>query len=59
MEKIIKKYKLNEEPDDLEYWLSKSYSERIKALESLKENYIKFFLNGHNAGFQRVYIVIK
>ncbi len=59
MEKVVKKYKLNEEPNDLEYWLSKPYAERLRALEVLKENYINFFLNGHKPGLQRVYRVVK
>ncbi len=59
MEKIVKKYKLNEEPNDLDFWLTKSYVERLQALEQLREHYIQFFLNGHRPGFQRVYRVIK
>ena len=59
MEKVVKKYKLNEEPSDLEFWLTKSYIERLKALEILRQHYIKFFLNGDRSGFQRVYRVVK
>lgn len=54
MEKVVKKYKLSEEPNDLEFWLTKSYIERLQALENLREHYIKFFLNGNRPGFQRV-----
>jgi|GEM_PF-5018565 len=43
MEKIVKKYKLNEEPGDLDFWLTKSYVERLQALERLGEHYIQFF----------------
>lgn len=59
MERVVKKYKLNEEPNDLEFWLKKSYTERLQALEDLREHYIKFFLNGNRPRFQRVYRVIK
>ncbi len=33
MEKVVKKLKLNEESTDLEFWLTKSYFERLNALE--------------------------
>ncbi|WP_317898360.1 hypothetical protein [Aurantibacillus circumpalustris] len=59
MEKVIKKFKLSEEPSDLNFWLTKSYTERLAALEKLKEHYIQFFLDGNRPGFQRVYRVIK
>ena len=59
MEKVVRKYKLGEEPDDLDFWLSKSPQERLAALHILRERYIQFFLNGVRPGFQRVYSVIK
>ncbi len=52
----IKKYKLGEEPEsDLAYWKQKTPLERIQALEDLRQQYIKFFLNGVQPRFQRVY----
>ena len=59
MSRNIKKYKLGEEPGDLDYWLTKSMSERIAALEQLRERHVNFFMNGVNPGFQRVYKIIK
>lgn len=59
MDKVVKKYKLNNEPSDIDFWLTKTYTERLKALEDIRERYIQFFLNGHRPGFQRVYRVIK
>lgn len=59
MEKVIRKYKLGEEPNDLEFWLTKSETERLSALESLRDLYIKLVNNGSKPGFQRVYTVIK
>jgi|JI10StandDraft_1071094.scaffolds.fasta_scaffold202990_2 hypothetical protein len=55
MEKVIQKYKLAEEPNDLAYWLSKTPQERLAALEVLRQRYVKFFLNGNRQGFQRIY----
>lgn len=52
----IKKYKLGEEPEnDIAYWKQKTPLERIQALEDLRHQYIKFFMNGVQQGFQRVY----
>lgn len=52
----IKKYKLGEEPEsDLAYWKQKTPLERIQSLEDLRHQYIKFFLNGVQPRFQRVY----
>ena len=59
MEKSIRRYKLGEEPDDLAFWLTKSEAERLLALESLRDLYIKLMNNGVKPGFQRVYRVIK
>jgi len=30
--KVVKKYKINEQPNDFAYWQSKSYEERLEAL---------------------------
>jgi hypothetical protein len=59
VQKIVKKLNLKDETNDLEFWLTKSYQERLAALEVLREHYVKYFLNGHRPGFQRVYRVIK
>lgn len=59
MEKVVKKLKLSEQSNDLEFWLTKSYVKRLQALEILREHYIQYFLDGHRPGFQRVYRVIK
>ncbi len=60
MIKHVEKYNLGEEPEtDLAYWLTKTPIERLAALEQLRQNYIKFFLNGNKPRFQRVYTVVK
>lgn len=59
MEKFVRKINLKDETSDLDYWLSKTNTERLAALEKLREHYITFFLNGHRPGFQRVYRVVK
>jgi hypothetical protein len=59
MEKVIHKYKLGEEPDDMEYWLTKTPQERLAAVEQLRINYIKIFKNGIVPRLQRVYRIVK
>lgn len=59
MEKVVKKYKLGEEPSDLEFWLTQTPQQRLSALESLRDLYIKLTNNGIKPRLQRVYTVIK
>ncbi|MCX6352310.1 MAG: toxin secretion, membrane fusion protein [Bacteroidetes bacterium] len=60
MKKQVKKFTKGEEPEnDMAYWLSLTPLQRLAALEEMRLNFIKFFLDGHNPGFQRVYRVIK
>ena len=37
--KVIKKYKINEQPNDFSFWQSKSYEERLEALEQIRKEY--------------------
>jgi hypothetical protein len=55
MEKVVHKYKLGEEPSDLEYWLTKTPQERLAALEEIRDLSIKLTNNGIKPRFQRVY----
>ncbi len=59
MEKVVKKYNLGEEPNDLDFWLTKTPQERLASLHIIRERYIKFFLNGNRPRFQRVYSTSK
>jgi hypothetical protein len=44
MEKVINKIKLNAETDfNLEYWELRSDSEKISAVQELREQYIKLY----------------
>ena len=58
IKKTVKKYKLNEQPNDYKYWQTKSYTERLLALELIREEYNSWRYNAEQ-GFQRVYRVIK
>lgn len=56
--KVIKKYKLAEQPNDFTFWMSKTYEERLGALEQIRKEYNSWRYNAEQ-GFQRVYRIIK
>lgn len=49
---------MGEEPSGYAYWQTRPYIERLEALESIRNNYIKWAYD-FQPGFQRVYRVIK
>ncbi len=59
MEKVIRKFNLGEEPNDLAYWLTKTPQERLTALEAIRDLTIRLMNNGIKPGFQRVCTIIK
>lgn len=58
MIKKVNKYNLGEEPDDKAYWLSVSPSERLDALEKIRQQYIRVFYNSISPSIQRVCRII-
>ena len=56
--KVVNKYKVGEEPSDFSFWQSKSYEERIDALEQIRQEYNEWKYHAEQ-GFQRVYKIIK
>lgn len=56
--KVIKKYKLNEQPNDFIFWQSKTYEDRLDALEQIRKEYNLWRYNAEQR-FQRVYRIIK
>ena len=56
--KVIKKYKTNEQPNDFSFWQSKSYEERLDALEQIRKEYNLWRYNAEQ-GFQKVYRIVK
>ena len=57
MDKVVKITTLNNKNSDFEYWISKSYLDRLLAIEYLRSQYIKF-LKDAKPGFQRVCRII-
>lgn len=58
MEKVFKKVKLDEAQSDFAFWQSKSYEERLHALETIRKEYI-IWKYGYYPRFQRVYRIVK
>ena len=56
--KIIRKEKLEKVNTNFAYWQTKSYQERLSALESIREEYNNWRYD-NKQGFQRVYKIIK
>jgi hypothetical protein len=51
-------FKTDEAPTDFAYWQTRSFEERLAALESIRNDYIKWAYD-IQPGFQRVYRIIK
>jgi len=58
MKKVVKKYKLNEQPNDFPFWQSKTYEERLGALEQIRKEYNLWRYNAEQR-LQRVYRIVK
>ncbi|AMA07852.1 hypothetical protein [Picosynechococcus sp. PCC 73109] len=56
MEKVIKKVSLYERKNDRQFWLKKSYLERLAALENIRKEYHQWQYNAEPK-FQRVYTI--
>ena len=56
--KSVKKYKISEQPSDFAFWQSKSYDERIDALEQIRKEFNEWRYSAEQR-FQRVYRIIK
>ncbi len=54
----IRIYKTGEAPTDFAYWQSRSYIERLAALESIRNDYIKWAYDS-KPRLQRIYRIIK
>jgi hypothetical protein len=54
---VIKSIK--EDSSDFKYWLSRPESERLAAIEMLRQQYIQFKFPNAQLRFQRVYKIVK
>ena len=56
--KVFKKYKINEQPNDFSFWQTKSYEERLDALEKIRKEYNLWRYNAEQ-GLQRIFRIVK
>ena len=56
--KVINKYNFDNQPKDLLYWKTKTFEERLNALEQIRQEYNSWRYNAQQ-GFQRVYRIVK
>ena len=56
--KVIRKYNINEQPKDFHFWRSKSYEQRLDALEQIRKEYNSWRYDAEQ-GFSRVCKIIK
>ncbi|MEO7306634.1 MAG: hypothetical protein ABIR78_03875 [Ferruginibacter sp.] len=57
MNKSLKIVQLKDKNTDFIYWMSKSETERLQAIETLRQQYINY-KKDVQSGFQRVYRII-
>ena len=59
IEKAVTKTKIGEEQSDFAYWQTKTYAERLAALEEIRREYNNWKYTDAEQRFQRVYRVVK
>lgn len=59
MEKVVAKGSLRDKKTDFVYWQSRPETERLAAIETLRQQYIKYKFGNVQPRFQRVYRIIK
>jgi hypothetical protein len=56
--RVVRKFRLGEQPSDFAYWQTQPYSARLAALEQLRQEYIAWKYDSE-PGFQRVCTIVK
>ena len=59
MEKVITKRSLRDNKTDFSYWQSRPETERLAAIEILRQQYIKYKYGNVQPRFQRVCRIVK
>lgn len=59
MEKVVAQGSLRDKKTDFVYWQSRPETERLAAIETLRQQYIKYKFGNVQPRFQRVYRIIK
>ena len=56
--KVVRKYKLGAQPNDFSYWQSRSYEERLEALEQIRKEYNSWRYHAEQ-GFQKIHRIVE
>lgn len=56
--KVVKKIRIEDQPNDFLYWQTQSYEKRLAALEEIRREY-HLWKYDTEPGFQRVYTITK
>ena len=59
IKKIVSKSNLSEKKSDFTFWQTKSYAERLAALEEIRQEYNNWKYTDAEQRFQRVYRIVK
>ena len=59
IEKVFSKTTLSERKSDFAYWQTKSYAERLAALEEIRQEYNNWKYTDAEQRLQRVYRIVK
>jgi hypothetical protein len=59
IEKVVTKVHLKDQPSDAEFWRTKSYAERIGAVEEIRLEYNRWKYPDAEQRLQRVYRIVK
>lgn len=57
--KVIQKTTINKKASDVTYWRTKTYAERLAALEDIRREYNSWKYSDAEQRFQRVYRIIE
>ena len=59
IECVVRKYKIDQEPNNFSYWKNKSFQERIDALETIRSEYHAWRYSDAEQRFHRVCRIVK
>ncbi len=59
MEKVVTKGSLRDRKTDFAYWQTRPETDRLAAIEMLRQQYIKYKFGNVQPRFQRVYRIVK
>lgn len=59
MEKVVTKGSLRDRKTDFAYWQARPETDRLAAIEMLRQQYIKYKFGNVQPRFQRVYRIVK